>query len=192
MSKLLIWTPSIEILEVTAKAFHAAYLRYFGASLNGRVTMEDINELADSTDAMLKAIAEVTDGPWEEGDWVNPPDTCGQVLWSAIPFGATTGVPVAVCTVKYGKQHSHDLPAAEAVAAGIARYLTEDDTLRVNEWAELRFISTNPDWLTIETDGGIVTECLPVTVNGTDGYAVHGDPDEGFYPDDCVRVIGGE
>lgn len=44
-------------------------------------------------------------------------------------------------------------------------------------------------YITIETDGGIVTECLPVTVNGSTGYAVHGDPDEGFYPDEFVDVI---
>jgi hypothetical protein len=41
----------------------------------------------------------------------------------------------------------------------------------------------------ILTDGGIVTEVLPVEVDGTPGYAVHGDPDEGFYPAEFVRVI---
>lgn len=41
----------------------------------------------------------------------------------------------------------------------------------------------------ILTDGGIVTEVLPVEVNGTPGYAVHGDPAEGFYPAEFVRVI---
>jgi hypothetical protein len=41
----------------------------------------------------------------------------------------------------------------------------------------------------INTDGGIVTEVLPVTYKGVDGYAVHGNVGEGFYPADCVEVL---
>lgn len=57
------------------------------------------------------------------------------------------------------------------------------------EWGMHTGANINPAWVTIETEGGIVTECLPVTVDEQEGYAVHGDPDEGFYPEEFVEVI---
>ena len=42
----------------------------------------------------------------------------------------------------------------------------------------------------ILTDGGIVTEVEPCQDEyGNDGYAVHGEPDEGFYGEDFVEVL---
>lgn len=41
---------------------------------------------------------------------------------------------------------------------------------------------------TITTDAGTVTECQRVTVEGVEGYAVHGNAAEGFYPADDVTA----